>query len=361
MEKKTESAANGAAADAASRALNGVRAAREGAARVEEVAAQWRNTSPECIAGRLAEELHAATFNVDAAAKGLNSLHAKTGAAHGASTAAADLTVTIDSRILDRAQVKYRATPASTTFEVAKRKYEGMLLVVPSDQVERIRGIAKRRGIDALGVRNYPDVAKGVADRVRSGGAESKPLSLSKARDAARNPQKVANELITGQTANAVRSGALVGAAIGGGISSITNLIAYSDGEKSGAQALCDAVVETTACAATGAAVSGASIAAEAALVRAGASALAGGAVPVAIGLTAVEVVKDIGRLAYGEIDGNEFGGRTAGHVVKGGTTWAGMEGGAALGTLVCPGVGTVVCGILGGVGGALLGSWLVD
>lgn len=359
--KNNAAAPNGAVFESAARGLNGVRAGQEGAARLHSVAEQWRNTSPERLGGRLAEELHAATFNADAAAKGLNALKASTGAANGAGTAAADVTIMNGARIVDQAQVKYHASPASTTFDVAKVKYDGMQRVVPSDQAARVRELAGKRGVDGLGQRNYPDVARSAADRVRSGGAESTPVSRAEALDAAKNTQRVAGELVGGQMANAVKNGALAGAAVGGGISVVTNFVAFVDGKKAGEDAVLDAVTDTAACAATGAAVSGLAVAAEVALVRAGVGALAAGAAPVAIGLTAVEMAKDVGRLINGDIDGEKFAGRAGGHVVKGGCTWGGMEGGAALGTLILPGVGTVIGGILGGIGGGLFGAWLTD
>ncbi len=357
----TTAAANGAAFESAARGLNGVRAGQHGAARLQEVAQQWRNTSPERLAGRLAEELHATSFNADAATKGLNSLKAGTGAANGAGTAAADVTIRNGARIIDQAQVKYHGTPASTAFDVAKVRYDGMQRVVPSDQAARVREIAAKRGVDGLGQRNYPDVAQKAADRIRSGGAESTPVSRAEALDAAKNTQRVAGELVGGRVVGAVKNGALAGAAVGGGISVVTNFIAFTDGKKSGEDAVVDAATDTATCAATGAAVSGLAVAAEAALVRAGAGALAGGAAPVAIGLTAVEMAKDVGRFINGDIDGEKFAGRAGGHVVKGSCTWGGMEGGAAIGTLICPGVGTVIGGILGGIGGGLFGGWLVD
>ncbi len=356
-----DAASNGAVFESASRGLNGVRAAQHGASRIQSVADQWGNTSPERLAGRLAEELHAATFNIDAAAKGFNGLQAATGAAKGAATAAADVTVTNGSRIIDQAQLKFHGNPVSTTSNVAKVKYDGMQRVVPADQAQRVREIAGKRGVDGLGQRNYPDVATNASDRIRSGGAESKPLSRPEALDAAKNPHGVSSELIGGRVGSAVKNGAIAGTVVGGGISVVVNLVAFADGKKSGEDVVVDVLADTAACAASGAAVSGVAVAAEVALVRAGVNTLAGGAMPVAIGLTAVEMVKDVGRLVNGDIDGEKFAGRAGGHVVKGGCTWGGMEGGAALGTLILPGVGTIIGGIVGGITGGLFGGWLTD
>lgn len=362
-------------------AHNGILAAQKGAERIQDVAQHWKNTSQEQIAGRIAEEFHAASYNIDAAAKGLDA-KAATGSSSGLPTAAEDIIITRGRQIVDSAQVKYHATPAKTTLQISRTKYDGLQRVVPSDQHERVREIAAKRGIDGLGQRNFPDVAKNASDRIRSCGAESTPLSRTEALNIAKAPEQGANKLnslarsremqaqqklrvtkglVKGRLTGAVKSGAAAGAAVGGGISAVSNIIEYANGTKSSKDAVVDTITDTAACAATGAAVSGAAIVAEAALLRVGAGALAGGAAPVAVGLTAVEVVKDFGRLVNGDIDGEKFAKKTGSNLVKGGATWGGMEGGAVIGTAICPGIGTVVGGVVGGLVGALFGSWITS
>ena len=358
-ENPTSVANIGATFETATCGLNCVRASRHGAVRLQDVAQQWRNTSPECRAGRLAEELHAATFNVDAATKRLKGLKAVTGAANGAPNAAADLTILNGSKVVDAAQMKYHATPRATTFHVSHVKYDGMQKVVPSDQVAEVRELAVRRRVDGLGRRNYPDVAKNATDRVRSHGAESSPVSRAEALDAANNTSRVAGDLVTGRVVDAVKSGAVMGAAVGGGVSVISNLVAYAKHEKSGKDAFVGVIKDSAACAATGAVVSSAAIVAEDAHIRAGVCALAGGAAPVAISLAAVDMVKDVGRFVNGDIDGVQFRRGLGKNIIKSVTTWAGMESSARIGAAILPGVGTTVGGIVGGIGGALFGSWV--
>jgi hypothetical protein len=354
-------AGNGAAFEGAARGLDAVRAAKDGASRLLEVAEQFQNTTSEQLAGRVAEELHATTFNIDAASKGLRGLRATTTAANGAGTAAADIVITNNGIVTDAAQVKYHGTPAATTFHIADTKYDGMQRIVPADQKERVQELARKRGVDALGKRNYPDVAENASDRIRSGGAESKPLTLEEVRSAAKNAEKVASELIGKQMAEAVKNGAINGALVGGGVSALSNLIAYARGKKSGKDAVTDTLKDTVTCGVSGAAVSGATLGAETLLIRAGAGTLARGSAPVAIGLTVVNIGKDVGRLVTGEIDAKEFALKAAGNVAKGGATWAGMEAGAAVGTMICPGLGTVLGGVLGGIAGGVAGEWLFD
>ncbi|MBT3217818.1 MAG: hypothetical protein HN348_01895 [Proteobacteria bacterium] len=356
----SSSAAAGATFEATARSLKGVRAAQEGAARVKQVAEQWGNTTTEQVAGRMAEELHAVTFNMDAAAKGLSQLKASTGAANGAGTAVADISITNAGKMVDQAQVKFHGTAASTNFNIASTKYDGMQRVVPSDQVERVRELAKKRGVDHLGKRNYPEVARSASDRVGSGGVESKPLTRDDALSVAKNPNKTAANLVGRQMAQAVKKGAIVGAAVGGGVSTVANIVAYSSGKKDGKEAVLDTLKDTATSGVSGAVVAGSAVAAEAVLIRVGARALARGSAPVALGLTAVDIARDVGHFAKGDIDGGEFAGRAACSAAKGGCVWGGMEGGAAAGSLICPGIGTIVGGVVGGIGGALFGGWLL-
>ena len=164
---------------------------------------------------------------------------------------------------------------------------------------------------------------------------------------------------IGARVGSAMKSGAIIGGAVGGGISALTNIAAVVQGGKDGVEALIDVAADTGAAAASSAAVSGVAVLAEAGLVRIGAGGLAAGAAPVAAALVVVDVGKDLGRLVSGDIDGAEFAGRTLGHAAKGGTTWAGMEGGAWIGVAVAGPAGAVVGGIVGGIVGGLFGGWL--
>jgi hypothetical protein len=356
--KKNKPVVDAAVLEAAARSLDGLRAAQDGAALLQTVADHYRNLSREQLAGLLAENAHATSFSADAAAKALP-LRALTGASLGTPTAAADVTVLNGGIPVRGAQLKYHANPTATTFHVAPVKYDGLDRVVPADQLEQVRALAGRRGVDHLGQRNYPAVAEGASDRIRYGGAESAPLTRAEALEAAANPEAFANSLVQGRVATAVKNGAAAGALVGGGISLITNLNAVASGRKSGEDAVVGVLTDTAGCAASGAVVSGLAVGVEGALVRAGLR--SAGAAPVAIALTAVDVGKDFGQLLTGDIDGDEFAGRAAGHVVKGGCTWGGMEAGAALGTALCPGVGTIVGGLVGGIFGGLFGGWLTE
>lgn len=355
-QRASDTICNGSIFESAARSLDAVRQAQQGANRLNRLGDQWARASIEQRAGRMAEELHAATFNIDAASKGLAHLRASTGSAIGCPISAADVIITDAGRAVDHAQVKYCGSHTRTAFEVASAKYDGMQRIVPSDQTELVKQLAEKRGIDQLGKRNYPDVASNSSDRIKLKSVESKPLTTQEATNAAKDPSCTGGELIKGQMGKAVSRGAVTGAAVGCGISAIQNLTKFSRGEKTGSDALIDTGKDTVCCAATGATVSGVAVATESALLKAGLGGVAKGAAPVAIALTTVDVGKDVFRLVKGDIDGAEFAKRGAGHVAKGGCTWGGMEGGAAIGTMICPGIGTVVGGIIGGICGGFAG-----
>jgi len=309
------------------------------------------------LAGRLAEEIHATTFNTDAAGKGLRGLQAKTTASMGDPFAAADVVVTKSGAQVDLAQLKYCRRASDTTRKIANVKYDDMQRVVASDQVDQVRDIARRRGTDGLGRRNYPAVAEEASGSIRNSGAASTPLSHAEAIEAAANPTTAASRLVSNQVVGALKSGAVTGGLVGAGISAITNIVSVAKDEKSANAAVVDTAADTAGCAATGAAVSAAAVGAQTALARAGAGALARGSAPVAIAVTAVDIGKNAYKTAVGEIDSSELAARSAGNVATGVSTWGGMEAGAALGTLLMPGVGTIVCGVAGGIVGGVLGD----
>jgi hypothetical protein len=177
--------------------------------------------------------------------------------------------------------------------------------------------------------------------------------------DSATNVADAGSRLVRGQFGRVLTSGVIAGAAIGGGLAAISNGVALLRGAKSVKSATLDTLKHTLSSSATGAAVGSIALVTESALMRAGAARVAMGAAPVAIALTAVDVGKDVSRLATGKIDRQVFANNSAQHLAKGGFAWLGMEGGAAVGSAIVPGVGTALGALLGGVAGSLFGGWL--
>jgi len=346
---------NGAIFEQLTRALKEIEEARVGRDRILEISDIWKNATPAQRAGRIAEEYHAATFNMDAASKWYSG-RASTGASNGMATTASDITIKKAKQVIDEVQVKYYKTPVETTFNVAHGKYDGMQRVVPSDQLNTIKRVAKERGTDKLGVRNYEAVAESASDRIQVDSVQSKPISRAETVELANNPF-AADKLVSSKMINAVKSSAITGGTISGAVSALSNIAAYHKNNKSGKEAVIDTLKDTAGGAASSGVIGGLTVTAESTLLRAGFRSAARSSAPVAIGLTLFDVGKDVYKAANGDLTGKEFAKSTVGNIGKGATTWAGMEGGAVLGTAICPGIGTAIGGIVGGIAGCLFGG----
>lgn len=352
---------NGAIIEKTGRWCKAVNAAREMGEDIKAIARQYERCPDECTAGRIAEKYHEGTFNMDAIRKGRRDLKAQTTASNGKYQATADIEILKNGKVVDAAQVKYHKTPVQTAFHISDPKYDGLQKVCPAEQVERVHDLAGKRGSSGIGQRNYPDTAAKASDHLHHEGVKSNVLSYNKAVNITRNPVEAAKEILRKESLGAVKGGAIVGGAASGVMSVAENICAVAKGKKKGSDAI-KAIGKDTVCGtADGAAKSVASIGIQAGLVRVGARTLAKSSAPVAIGVTAVDVIKDAALAISGEIDGEEFAIRSGKNVAKGGACWGGMEAGAALGTMILPGVGTVIGGILGGLASGLLADFLLS
>ena len=355
----SEAPQKGAGAAAARQGLRGQVALDEPLAQLIRTAHTHRNAGTPQLAGRLMEDLHAASGSASAARHGFADLTFRTGDALGIPTDPVDVFVMSGSDVVGTAQSKCCGKNADTLREIALTKYDGMQRVVAGDRAERVREIAKKRGTDGLGKRNYPETAETVSDRVRHGRVESRPVSHEQALNAAADPKAAVRAARRAEGLRTVRNTAVSTAVVAGGVSAFQNVRAVRAGEKGLGEAALSIGLDTTAGLASGAVTGAATVAVRGALTKAGARGLARGSAPVAAGLFLAEVGKDGFALVTGEIGRAEFGKRAAGHAVKGATTWAGMEAGAAIGTFFLPGLGTIVGGLLGAIGGGLFGEGL--
>lgn len=352
---------NGVIMEKAHRGAKAVNAARTTGEEIKDIAEQYKNCVDECTAGRIAEKFHEGTFNMDAARKGRPDLKARTTASNGQCRAKADIEVLKNGNIVDGAQVKYHNAPAATTFHISDPKYDGLQKICPSEQVAKVRELSGKRGKSGIGQRNYPDTAKKASDHLHHDGVKSDALSYDKALNMTKNPTKAAKEIFKKESLGAVKGGAIVGGAVSGVMSIGENIFAVVNGKKKTSDAIEAVAKDTVSGTIDGAAKSAASLGIQAGLVRMGAQTLARSSAPVAIGVTAVDVLRDAGLAISGKIDGEEFVMRSGKNVVKGSASWGGMEAGAALGTMICPGVGTIFLGILGAIGGGFLADVLVS
>jgi hypothetical protein len=292
--------------------------------------------------GFAAEVYHEATFNADAARKGLDVRATRT-----TGNAPADLNITSGDQVVARAQIKHRKTAAKATHAVSDTKYDGMQKVVAEGQADRVRYLSTKRGVDGLGRRNYADTSRNVTEQVEYGGAASKSLG----REAAQS-KSLGTRMLAGEVGTAAKSGAASGAVIGGAMSAVGNITAAINGEKTTMEAT-GAVVKDTALAAAGGAVSAAATsAATAGCARIGLQALSKSGAPGVIAATGIEVAKDLMAFNKGELTAGQVAGRSLEHAGGASAAWAGASTGAAIGTVLIPipGVGTAIGGLIGGM-----------
>ena len=122
--------------------------------RIHEINDTYGAASKESIAGRIAEEYHTGTFNLDAVRKGRSDIMARTTESLREPHAPADMRVFQDGKTVAEAQSKYCGNTAKTTFGLSDPKYDGMQKIHPADQ--DVAGLAQKRGISSVGTRNYP-------------------------------------------------------------------------------------------------------------------------------------------------------------------------------------------------------------
>jgi hypothetical protein len=356
---RKQSAADGATAGTLIRHTGALDAASDTADRIRQVAATNGAAGTESVAGRIAEEFHAGTFNMDAALSGRRDLVARTTAAMGRPAAPADIEIVRNGEVVLEAQVKYRGSDVRTAFELSEPKYDGMRKIHPSDQ--KIADLASRRGESGVGLRNYPDTAKNAGPTLNKDGVRSRELSRDEALGMARSPDSAARSILKTEMVGAVKAGTIAGAATGGAISAARNARAFWNDEKDLGEAAWDTAKDSAAGGLESAVKSAATVGVKEGLKRAGARSLARGSAPVAIAMVGVDACKDIYRFAAGDIDGEELASRSARTAGKGAGTWASAQMGATIGTMICPGVGTAIGSVVGGIIGGITLSSLFD
>lgn len=331
---------------------------RRGEDELRRVLETYQKAAEAHKAGRAAEVWHAATFNADAALKG-SVERATTTASVGLPTSPADIRLAGAGGKATQVQVKYHGTADSNVAHLSRQQYRSMQKVVPSDQVADIKKIAAARA-DSIAARRpvraaeLRDTATRASDRIVGKQASSKPLSSGESRQLVADPGKLGRMALTMELASATKAGAASGAAFGAGVSVIAHAKQMWDGNEDLGAAALSVGKDAARSALSGAATSAGGAVVKAGLMRAGAQGLARGAAPVAIASSALEAGGAVFDLARGEIDGRECGVKVAKAAGRGAACWGGAEAGAAIGTLICPGVGTAIGGVVGGLAAAL-------
>ena len=171
---------------------------------LQALAERWGGTSNAQFAGRLFEWWHQATANMDAAGQGSSTRAYLTEFGNPFSGAAphdpADLRLYDQGgTVLGEVQLKSVVSTAARVIQLADEKYEGMQLIVPSDQVEATRGLIAARVTTAdpnfLKAHAYQGVNERLDDRVRIDGITSEPIDSTRLAAATDDPQSLAREL----------------------------------------------------------------------------------------------------------------------------------------------------------------------
>lgn len=379
----------------------------EEAARANEKMAtfvKWENR-PEQLGGFLAEEFHATTFNMDNILK-KGSARAETGLDNnviGNNDKISDIVVIKDGETVVRVQSKYMNTPQATAAQhsqldkaTSKPKYgQADVALAPSDQTEAVREQARnsaerhaakaqdltqqggeQRHIDAHNAKAeaHQHTADKASSTIEYDGASSTELTKAEADQMGEGDlgkiQKIQSEYKTASTLQQMRRAAVAASAMSAVVSGAFNTVRYLSMAREGKISRQDAVVKIVAETAASAVDS----AIKASLVSGGHSTLArlaghsaiaplasqglgmmmrGNLVTVAA-LCAVDAVKDMVRLAMGDIDTETFQERQGKGVLN---TSAGIMGaslgGAAMAALCAE--GAVVLPMAGALSGGLI------
>jgi hypothetical protein len=155
-----------------------------------EVGDRYKNSTVDSVKGFVAEDWHAGTLKVSAAARDVKGVWAE------ASHATRGPEQNIDIRFGDAshdyaAQSKYYRGAAETTKAISHPEYQGEVKIVPEDQLEGVKEAARREAARNAPTRpeqseQYQDTASTATDRLEIGKAQSKPLSETDAKDMAR-------------------------------------------------------------------------------------------------------------------------------------------------------------------------------
>jgi len=149
----------------------------EGFQRLCECAEKRKNMPADQLKGFMAETWHSVTLKIEATVKGKTDIWSRVPDDNGKS----DILFG-DSHTTKEAQVKFYKTPVDTAKQLSDPQYAGMVKIGPADQIEVVRQAAKREALRNANSRpeqagHYQDTAKRADDRLRIGGAESRPKS----------------------------------------------------------------------------------------------------------------------------------------------------------------------------------------
>ena len=296
---------------------------------------------PEIKKGNLFEYILAAKFNLDAARKG-SSVKAIVNAARGR-RGPSDIDIVRNGETLVESQVK-AGTSGYEVWELSRPSYDGMQKIVPTEQVESVRKLARSSNYRPSDPRNYKDTEATVRGDLRHGPVSSGKITSSDLKSATQSPGRYAikQNLLQMSQEVAVTSVHAAGAGVVMGFaeSGIKNFRRDIDGGQAAQNVITDAVKAGGRSGVTGAL--GAVIRNTAS--RGGLKVLSRSNVATAVAAGLIEVGVVVYDYAKGEIDSREAGERLGGTACG---TASSIGIGAAAGLVAGP-AGYVVGGIVG-------------
>lgn len=299
------------------------------------------------LKGNLFEYIVAAKYSADAVRRGVDAKAVVT-AAHGEPQAPSDINIVrrSDELLLDQAQLKTGSRDYQA-WALSDPKFDDMRKVVPLGHAE---GVRKTRSWPSKpnDPRNYRDTADRVEEALEYGGASSGGTSPRELKAATDHPKRYAigREVrqIGRETVVTAVHAAAAGAVMGGAMSFIRNVAAYSKGDVDREQAAKNVATDTVESGVRSAGTAALGVGIRNLASRAGVKVLAKSNVATAVAAGLIEVGVTAYAYAKGEIPGGvaaERLGRTAC------STTSGIGMGAAAGAIFGP-VGSIVGGIAG-------------
>jgi len=329
---------------------------------VERLAERYARATTAHRAGHLFEVMHAHAFNASALRAG-SSLRAVVTewAAGGSQTAAADLQVLDGTRVLAEVQAKLYRSTTGTAYDLARDHYAGMARLVAGDKVQGVRDVLDKRltlNPDGLRFADYADVRAHLGAVVSVDGVSSRAVTQEAAHRAADAPVRWASAQVAGSAARQVAGAGLTAAALSG----FAATASAAAGARAEEVSVVQAVTSSCGAVASAALVSGAGAALGeglrvAALAGSAPSALASGALPLAVARCAVDVAQHGVAFACGSLSAAELATRSADTLGRSTALWAFAAAGQTV--LPVPVVGALAGAVVGQVAVGLMARGL--
>ncbi len=283
-----------------------------------QAAKQKVNIGLEQKQGNLFEYIEAAKFNSDSALKG-SDLKAYVTEAEGDPHSPADILVKKGKKVIQEVQAKSskpykegREYQNSLKEMFKKRdKYKGMDKLTNKEYVEDIKRVTKERvSKNNIYSDDYKELNKNVTGELKADDVTSGGTSYKEAYNSAKNPKLAATmyevKSVAREAGTAGVQAAAAGAIIGGGISTVKNMIDVSQGNKDLEEATREIMKDTTKAGVRGGAVGAGGTVVRHGAKKAGIKALQKSNTATAIAAGTIEVGVAIYDYAKGDISAEE-------------------------------------------------------